>query len=152
LFVLCIWFCQRPLGNPVEVVASAPPTKTPEAAAAEVAAKRTNRAVYWFIGVAAAAVMGTLFYPQLVTLPANRTPGNPAPLPPVIPPANVDLPPSPKPSLSAREELVQRVDNLKGELAELRKQKRSQLVDMKKRGIKDEIIMIETGLKKLDKA
>jgi ribosomal protein L29 len=48
--------------------------------------------------------------------------------------------------------LVQRLNVLRGELAELRKQKRSQLVDMKKRSIKDEILMIETGLKKLDKA
>lgn len=48
--------------------------------------------------------------------------------------------------------MKQRVSNLRSELAELRKEKESQLVNMKKRAIKDDINLIESGLKKLDKA
>lgn len=137
------------VGNPAEADATA---RTPEAVAAETAAKKTGRAAYWFVGVAAAAVLGTLAYPTLVDLPPPQKPPTASPVPPpVAPPPAVD-PPPPKPSLSPREELEQRLVSLRSELAELRKQKKSQLVNLKKRGIKDEISMIESGLKKLEKA
>jgi len=71
-------------------------------------------------------------------------------LPPAAPAPPVPTPFTP-PAISARDELLQRVESLKSELEDLRKQKRDKLVDMKKKAIKDEIHTIHTGLAALDK-
>ncbi|KAG6553554.1 hypothetical protein Mapa_004467 [Marchantia paleacea] len=134
------------------------------AAAGEAApvAVRNSRGggVLWVVAIGAATGIGVWAYPQLVTAPPATHPA-PLPSPPTNPPvvpaaataaAHVaDPPPKPK-ALSPREELDQRVSSLKDELTALRKQKRSKLVDMKKRSIKDEIRMIETGIAKIEKA
>ncbi|KAL2653680.1 hypothetical protein R1flu_021808 [Riccia fluitans] len=134
------------------------------AKATPVPAKK-SRAGLWVaaIAITGAAGIGYVYYPQLVIIPPTISPVPPQDLPtksPVASPADVPAPAHaaavvepPKPKvLSPREELDQRVATLKEELGELRKQKRSKLVDMKKRSIKDEIKMIENGIKKLEKA
>lgn len=72
------------------------------------------------------------------------------PLPSVVPDLVESLPPppTPSPSLSARDELLFTQQRLEKELGELRTLKRDKLVDMKKGEIKKEIKMIKDGLKK----
>ncbi|BBM99895.1 hypothetical protein MPTK1_1g24700 [Marchantia polymorpha subsp. ruderalis] len=153
----------RSLSTTVSTNASAPAGEAAPVAAAAAKKSRGGGLLLLLVGAGAAAGVGVWAYPQLVTSPPAT---HPAPLPspptnpPVVPaaataasPALDADPPAPKPkSLSPREELDQRVSILKDELTALRKQKRSKLVDMKKRSIKDEIRMIETGIAKIEKA
>ncbi|KAL3685668.1 hypothetical protein R1sor_003690 [Riccia sorocarpa] len=126
--------------------------------AAPVPAKKSRAGLWVTLAIAGATGIGYLVYPQLVIIPPTISPVPPTPAnfpvdsPADVPPAAAVVEP-PKPRvLSPREELDQRVATLKAELAELRKQKRNKLVNMKKRSIKDEIKMIENGIKKLEKA
>ena len=98
--------------------------------------------------VAGASIVGLSYY-------AMTWETQPNPLPPVT----VQALPSPvpvsashgPPAVSAREELLQRLESLKSELEALRKQKRDQLVDMKKKAIKEDIQTIQSSLAALDK-
>jgi len=103
--------------------------------------------------LAGVSIVGGSYYamtrePQPRVLPPvtvqSLPPTAPAPTPPI---------PSPfaPPAISARDELLQRVEGLKSELEALRKQKRDKLIDMKKKAIKDEIHTIQTGVAALDK-
>lgn len=104
--------------------------------------------------LAAASIVGGSYYAM------TREP-QPRPLPPVsvesVPPAANPSPSVPTPSpfappaVSARDELLQRVEVLKSDLESLRKQKRDKLIDMKKKAIKEEIHTIQSGLAALDK-
>jgi hypothetical protein len=98
--------------------------------------------------VAEASIVGLSYYAM-----TWETEPNP------LPPATVQALPSPAPvsasyappAVSAREELLQRMESLKSELEALRKQKRDQLVDMKKKAIKEDIQTIHSSLAALDK-
>lgn len=101
--------------------------------------------------LAGVSIVGGSYYamtrePQPRVLPPVSTVQN-------SPPAATAPAPSPfaPPAISARDELLARVESLKSELDALRKQKRDKLIDMKKKAIKEEIHTIQTGLAALDK-
>ncbi len=103
--------------------------------------------------LAAVSIVGGSYYAM------TREP-QPSPLPPVTvidlpPPAPVPAiqPPSSfaPPAVTARDELLQRMEALESELEALRKQKRDQLIDMKKKAIKEEIQTIQSRLASLGK-
>jgi hypothetical protein len=103
--------------------------------------------------LAGVSIVGGSYY-------AMRLQPQPRPLPPATaqnlpPPAPAPAvqPPSPfaPPAVSARDELVQRMESLKSELEALRKQKRDKLVDMKKKAIKEDIQTIKSALASFDK-
>ena len=104
---------------------------------------------YWArfgTALAAVSIVGGSYYAM------TREP-QPNPLPPVTvqdlpPPAPVPFAP---PAVSARDELLHRMESLKSELEALRKQKRDKLIDMKKKAIKEDIHAIQSRLASLDK-
>lgn len=106
--------------------------------------------------LAGASIVGGSYYamtrePQPRVLPPVKPPVNPLPAASAPGPALPVPSPLAPPAVSARDELLQRVESLKAELQELRKQKRDKLVDMQKKAIKDEIHTIQTGVAALDK-
>lgn len=59
--------------------------------------------------------------------------------------------PSESKTLSAKDELLQRKENLEKELSYLRSQRRDISIDTKKKDIKDEIKLIKQGITELEK-
>lgn len=106
-----------------------------------------------FAGV---SIVGGSYYamtrePQPRPLPPMTVQSSPSPAPAPAPAVQAASPFAP-PAVSARDELVQRLQALKSELEQLRKQKRDKLIDVKKKAIKEEIQTIQSGLATLDKS
>jgi hypothetical protein len=101
---------------------------------------------------AAVAVVGGAFYTVTKTRLPNANSVSQPPVPPTA--AYTDHTPvaSSSPTLSAHDELLNRHRDLLNELAALRKQKRDKLVDLKKKEIKEEIRIIESGLAELHRS
>ncbi|KAG0630588.1 hypothetical protein M758_1G190200 [Ceratodon purpureus] len=101
------------------------------------------------------AIVGGSYYAMtLQPQPRPLPPATVQNLPPAVPaPVPAAQPPSPfaPPAVSARDELVQRMESLKSELELLRKQKRDKLIDMKKKAIKEDIQTIKSALASFDK-
>lgn len=104
--------------------------------------------------LAGVTIVGGSYYamtrePQPRPLPPMTVQSLPSPAPA---PAVQTASPFAPPAVSARDELVQRLQALKSELEQLRKQKRDKLIDVKKKAIKEEIQTIQSGLATLDKS
>ncbi len=122
----------------------------------EPVAQKPRRAGGGYVGLvaltAAVAVVGGAFYTVTKTRLPNANSVSQPPVPPTA--AYTDHTPlaSSSPTLSAHDELLNRHGDLLNELAALRKQKRDKLVDLKKKEIKEEIHIIESGLAKLHRS
>ncbi|CAM6014107.1 unnamed protein product [Sphagnum balticum] len=122
----------------------------------EPVAQKPRRAGGGYVGLvaltAAVAVVGGAFYTVTKTQLPNANSVSQPPVPPTA--AYTDHTPlaSSPPTLSAHDELLNRRGNLLNELAALRKQKRDKLVDLKKKEIKEEIRIIESGLAELHRS
>ena len=100
------------------------------------------------VGIVGGSYYAMTMVPQPRPLPPDRVQNLPSPAPaPVVQPPSTFAPPA----VSARDELVQRMEFLNSELETLRKQKRDKLIDMRKKAIKEEIQTIQSGLASLDK-
>ncbi|CAK9875019.1 unnamed protein product [Sphagnum jensenii] len=102
---------------------------------------------------AAVAIVGGSYYTMTRTqLPTTNPSVSPQPVPSTATTYTDHNAPatSPPPTLSAHDELLNRRGELLKELAVLRTKKRDKLVDLKKKEIKEEIHIIESGLAKLE--